>query len=146
MLRFLSHLGYEGDRHTGRYGFGGRWASGRRPVDALQYHTGGAHPPHFVTTRAGWESLRRVLSSGVIQRPSYGGATADLGGGYDGLSVFVDECPCGRAPMPRDLYSFLPEFTRRAHADDVAAARAEYRAAWAMTRPTGLGPITGGQS
>lgn len=92
MFPILCQMRHDGARHTGRYGFGGRWS---RPaaVYALQYHTGTCDP-HFLTTAAGWEALKKQLRPAVVGAPVWDGAAAQLLGGYDGLSVFVDECPC----------------------------------------------------
>jgi hypothetical protein len=103
------HLGYEGNRHTGCYGFGGRWAGGPRiPVAGqLQYHLAGS--PHFLATDEGWAQLRRIIAEQIIDPPTMPGAAVTLGGGYDGLPVFLGWCPCMpiTRPQPKDVYSFL---------------------------------------
>lgn len=85
----VTWAGWDGPTLTGRHGFGGRGAA---EPDALEYH-GGVFP-HFRITNRGWAVLGPRLRAGIVQPTGFANATARLGGGYDGLPLYVDWCPC----------------------------------------------------
>lgn len=90
--RRVAHVGWagwDGPRHTGRYGFGG---DGCRP-DPMPSHYSDHPRAHFVMSPREWEQLLTITRRGIVSDSMFTAAVGHLGGGYGGADVFIDRCP-----------------------------------------------------
>jgi hypothetical protein len=102
MLSLFRHLAYEGPRH--------QWEPEAPVIDLHRRLAGGSH---LVANAAGMAALRSVTDD---HRTTASGLTRRWGllpsVPLDGIPIFrPGACPC--PPEPRDVYTFLTEFTDR---------------------------------